>query len=101
MNSGTAEGGVGSSCCSMLSCYSFDHQAEKNDLKHEHCKEFEETNGVITIHASEAQNERQHNGQKTNITLQEEFEEKGRTIIYKTRKQKPKDRVTQTLLNPV
>jgi hypothetical protein len=27
--------------------------------------------------------------------------EKGRTIIYKTRKQKPKDRVTQTLLNPV
>ena len=75
MNSGTAEGGVGSSCCSMLSYYSLDHQAEKNYLKHEHCKEFEETNGVITIHASETKNERQHNGQKTNITLQAEFED--------------------------
>jgi hypothetical protein len=75
MNSGTAEGGVGSSCCSMLSCNSLDHRAEKNYLKHEHCKEFEETNGVITIHVSETKNERQHNGQKTNITLQEEFED--------------------------
>ena len=75
MTSGTAEGGVSSSCCSMLSFYSLDHQAEKNYLKHEHCKEFEETNGVITIHASETKNERQHNGQKTNTTLQEEFED--------------------------
>ena len=75
MNSGTAEGGGGSACCSMLSCYSVDHQAEKNYLRHEYCKEFEETNGVITIHASETKNERQHNGQKTNINLQEEFED--------------------------
>ena len=106
MNSGAAEGRGGNSCCSMLSCYSFDHQVEKNDLKHKHCKEFKEIKGVITIHTSETKNDRQHNGQKTNISVQEESKipkvksepvYRGRTDSTMAKRKKEKQQSTRSV----